>query len=128
MKIAILCAALVVSATSASAEFSLAFTWGDIPLCTNGKSRKVASPQFVVRDVPPGTDTLELRLKDLDRPKFNHGGGKLRISGSGMIPFGTFRYNSPCPPDGAHTYEWTATARSGNRVLATTKARRTYPE
>lgn len=41
---------------------------------------------------------------------------------------GAFKYASPCPPGGKHTYEWTAVARDkAGKTLATAKARRKYP-
>lgn len=112
----------------AAAEFSISFEWGNIPLCTTGKPNKVGAPAFLIKDLPPGTQTVQFRLKDLDVPSYNHGGGKLRISSSGRLPFGSFKYKSPCPPGGRHTYEWTATARNGGKVLGVAKARRKYPE
>lgn len=120
--------ALVSSTTAAQAEFSLAFTWGNIPRCTSGNPNTVPNPQFVIRDLPAGTETVELRLRDLDVPGYNHGGATLRMSGSGTVPSGLFTYRSPCPPGGVHTYEWTATARGSGRVLGTAAARRRYPE
>lgn len=112
----------------ALAEFSFTFQWGAIPLCTSGNPNRVGNPQFVLSDVPEGTTVVEFRLKDLDVPGYNHGGGKVRLTASGTVPMGVFKYKSPCPPNGSHTYEWTAKARAGGKVLATAKARRKYPE
>ncbi|QBF33793.1 phospholipid-binding protein [Thalassococcus sp. S3] len=120
--------ALILSATTASADFSISFKWGDIPLCTSGKPNRVGNPQFVLKGVPQGTKVIEFRLKDLDVPSYNHGGGKVKVSGDGRMPAGIFKYKSPCPPSGAHTYEWTATAKNGRQVLGTATARRRYPE
>lgn len=120
-------AAAILGAQPAAAEFSMSFTWGGIPRCTTGNPNKVANPAFVLKGVPEGTTSIDFRLKDLDVPGYNHGGGKVKITGSGTVPSGVFKYKSPCPPSGVHTYEWTATARKGREVLATTKARRTYP-
>ena len=127
MKYALL--ALALAATPASAgDFSISFTWGDIPACHSGHPGTVGSPRFQVQGLPKGTDTLDLRLKDLDAPGYNHGGGRLKISGDVVIPFGTFRYRSPCPPGGVHRYEWRATARGNGQVLGRAKAMRKYPE
>ncbi|MDJ0824986.1 MAG: hypothetical protein QNJ16_05725 [Rhodobacter sp.] len=120
--------ALLASAGVAAAEFRIAFDWGDIPLCTNGRPNKVGSPQFALAEVPPGTTRIDFKLKDLNAPRYNHGGGKVTWTGGNSIPFGAFSYKSPCPPGEVHTYEWTATARKGNKKLATAKARRQYPE
>ena len=118
----------VLCAQTAAADFSLSFKWGAIPLCTTGKPNKVGNPKFVLKGVPAGTTSIDFRLKDLNVPGYNHGGGKLKISGSGTVPSGAFTYKSPCPPNGVHTYEWTAIARKGSKTLATAKARRKYPE
>ena len=126
--ISISLAALALSATTAAAEFTLSFEWGNIPSCRTGKPNTVGSPAFVLKGVPAGTTSIEFRLKDLNARGYNHGGGKLKIGGSGQLPFGAFKYKSPCPPGGAHTYEWTATARKGGKVLESAIARRKYPE
>jgi phosphatidylethanolamine-binding protein (PEBP) family uncharacterized protein len=120
--------ALALSGTSASAEFSIAFEWGDIPACNSGRPNTVGSPAFVLRDVPAGTTSIEFRLKDRDAPNYNHGGAKVKVGQDGQLPFGVFKYKSPCPPGGVHTYVWTATARAGSKVLARAKASRNYPE
>lgn len=121
-------AALFAGSLPAAAEFSLSFGWGDIPLCTTGKPNRVGNPAFVLKDVPAGTTSIEFRLKDLDVPGYDHGGGKVKIGSSGTVPQGAFKYKSPCPPNGVHTYEWTATARKGGKVLGVASARRKYPE
>lgn len=116
-------------ATPAVADFSIGFSsWGNIPNCSSGNPNTVGNPEFILRDLPEGTETVEFLLRDLDVPNYNHGGARLRISGAGRIPFGTFSYQSPCPPGGVHTYEWTATARRGNTVLGVATASRNYPD
>lgn len=119
---------LVASATAAQADFSLSFEWGNIPRCTSGNPNTVPNPQFVIRDLPPGTETVEFRLVDRQVPDYNHGGATLRLTQSGTVPSGVFQYQSPCPPGGAHTYRWTATARQGRQVLGRATADRRYPE
>ncbi len=119
---------MAVSATAADAEFSMVFEWGDIPACNTGRPNVVPSPRFQVADLPAGTTSVRFRMKDLNAPRYNHGGGALKMSRSGIVPAGAFTYKSPCPPGGVHTYEWTATARKGNATLGTAKARRKYPE
>ncbi|MCE6957915.1 hypothetical protein LAZ40_02430 [Cereibacter sphaeroides] len=100
--------------------------------CTNGQPRKVDSPAFTVTGRPEGTETIEVRLKDLEAPRYNHGRGSVAVTANGTVAPGAFRYASPCPPSGRHTYEWTATAKTGkadgNRKLGIAKARKTYPE
>ena len=119
---------LMAATTSAQAEFSLSFAWGNLARCTSGNPNTVPNPQFTIQDLPAGTETVELRLVDLDARGYNHGGATLRMGQSGTIPSGLFTYRSPCPPNGVHTYEWTATARQGRTVLGTATARRRYPE
>jgi phosphatidylethanolamine-binding protein (PEBP) family uncharacterized protein len=124
---------VLLSATAtpvAAADFRLSFdSWGNIPACTSGRPNRVGNPEFTLSGVPEGTTSIQFEMKDLDVPGYDHGGSKrLGITGDGRVPFGTFTYKSPCPPGGVHTYEWTATARSGNKVLARAKAQRKYPE
>ncbi|MCI2400181.1 YbhB/YbcL family Raf kinase inhibitor-like protein [Aliiroseovarius subalbicans] len=121
-------AALLIASAPALADFSISFTWGDIPSCTTGRPGKVNNPRFVVEDLPEGTTRIVFRMKDLDVPGYNHGGGKVAMDADGTIEPGAFRYKSPCPPNGTHTYEWTAKAQNGTKVLATTTATRPYPE
>lgn len=119
---------LTLSAPMAMADMSLGFAWGNIPACNTGKPNVVGSPEFIVRGVPPGTTTIEFRLKDLDAPRYRHGGGKVKMSRDGKVPFGAFKYQSPCPPREVHTYQWTAIARAGGKVLGKAAAQRRYPE
>jgi hypothetical protein len=123
----VLVAALV---ASPAAAFEIGFDWSGLRLCTSGRPNTVDNPVFTLADVPPGTAFIRFRLKDLDAPGYNHGGGVVAYSGQGEIPRGAFRYKSPCPPNGTHVYEWTATAQSRRNggVLATATARRSYPE
>ena len=117
-------------ATPAMAEFRLSFDgWGNIPLCTTGNPNTVGNPTFTLKGVPEGTTTIQFKLKDLDVPNYNHGGSKkLKITKDGKVKAGTFKYKSPCPPSGSHTYQWTATARKGGKVLAKATASRKYPK
>ncbi len=127
--IAAAAAALLLAAGPASA-FGIRFDWKGLERCTSGHPDTVANPRFVLEDVPEGTKYIRFRLKDLDVPQYDHGGGVVRYTGQKEIAPGAFTYRSPCPPDGVHTYEWTATAlgsRTG-RPLAIARARRKYPE
>lgn len=123
----------VLFASMAHADsFSFSFTWDGLKTCNTGNPRTVSNPAFVVQGVPAGTQFIEFRLKDLDVPSFNHGGGTVAVSSDGTIPTGAFKYQSPCPPGGKHRYEWTATAKDkkgfGGKKLAVAKAVRNYPE
>jgi phosphatidylethanolamine-binding protein (PEBP) family uncharacterized protein len=121
---------LSIGATGASAaEFSFTFEWGDIPLCTDGFPNRVSNPIFKLTGVPAGTQSIDFNMTDLDVPSYDHGGGNAGYSGNDVIGPGAFKYNSPCPPDGAHTYEWSAEAKDASgKTLASAKARTKYPE
>jgi len=88
------------------------------------------SPEIALTGVPEGTAVLKARLKDLNVPGWNHGGGSVPYNGDGVIPEGALKdgYNGPCPPSGSHTYQFSVTAldAAGN-VLATGKASLRYP-
>ncbi len=121
-------AALAVSATTASAEFTISFKWGSTPACNTGRAKTIGSPQFVVKGLPAGTDRVQFSMKDLDAPNYNHGGGTVGMSGDGVVPAGTFKYKGPCPPNQVHRYRWTATAKQGSKKLGTAQALRRFPE
>lgn len=115
-----------------AADFKISFTWDGLKLCTSGSPNVVPNPAFVVKGLPAGTQIVQFRLVDLDVPGYDHGGGAVAMTKDGKVPSGAFRYKSPCPPNGKHTYEWTAVAKSkkgfGGKKLGTAKARRKYPE
>lgn len=112
-------------------EFSFSFEWGDIPLCTSGHPNIVKNPKFVLSNVPEHTKVISFRLKDLDAPSYDHGGGKITYSGNNEIEPGAFTYKSPCPPGGSHRYVWTATAKEKDSFFGGTigkaKAMKLYP-
>ncbi|NCM96291.1 MAG: hypothetical protein GW948_02990 [Rhodobacterales bacterium] len=85
---------------------------------------------FVLNDVPSGTKFIRFKLVDRDAPGYSHGGGMVEYKGQSMIAPGAFKYKSPCPPGGHHTYEWTATAQTEKNggKLGVAKAAREYPE
>jgi len=115
--------ALGVSASGAFA-FSASFTW-----CPG-------SPRFDLDDVPAGTAKLAFAMTDLDVPTFHHGGGTVAYAGATygkpVVPCGSFAssFIGPSPPRGTvHTYQFTIKAlRADGTVLATTTARRKFPE
>ena len=60
---------------------------------------------------------------------YNHGGGKVEYTGQPTIAPGAFKYKSPCPPHGQHTYVWTVTAKNDkNKKLGKAKAHKKYTE
>ncbi|OYW57763.1 MAG: hypothetical protein B7Z31_09190 [Rhodobacterales bacterium 12-65-15] len=110
--------------------FEISFDWGGLQPCTSGNPNTVANPGFTLTDVPEGTAFIRFKLVDTDAPGYNHGGGLVEYTGQTVIEPGAFSYKSPCPPDGQHRYEWTATAQSkkSGGKLGTAKAARDYPE
>ena len=125
-----LAAAVSVFLAGPAAAFDIQFDWSGLKACNNGAPNTVASPAFTINDVPEGTKFIRFKLVDKNVPSFNHGGGVVEWSGEKVIPAGSFRYKSPCPPGGVHLYEWTATAQSKKNggALAKAAAARTYPE
>ena len=116
------------TSTVNAAEFGLAFEWGDIPKCNTGNAKKVTNPIFTLTNVPEGTKILQFRMKDKQSP-FNHGGGKVEYTGQTTIEPGAFKYASPCPPSGKHTYVWTVTAKNEKKKkIGKAKAQKEYPE
>lgn len=109
--------------------FEFRFTWDGLALCTSGNPNRVNNPAFELRGVPEGTKFIRFKMVDKDVPNYNHGGGTVAYSGQSVIAPGAFKYKSPCPPNGKHTYEWTATAqkRKGGGKIAVAKAARQYP-
>jgi phosphatidylethanolamine-binding protein (PEBP) family uncharacterized protein len=111
-----------------AADFSIGFSWSGLKKCTSGKPNRVQNPPFTLKNVPAGTARIDFKMKDRNVPSYNHGGGKVKYKGGSSIARGAFKYKSPCPPNGKHTYEWTATARDAKgKKLAVAKARRSYP-
>ena len=117
------------TSTVNAAEFGLAFEWGDLPKkCSKGNSKRVQNPIFTLTNVPEGTKTLSFRMIDKQSP-YNHGGGKVEYTGQTTIEPGAFKYASPCPPSGKHTYVWTVTAKNEKKKkIGKAKAQRKYPE
>ena len=113
--------ALALAATPAHA-FSVSFDW-----CPQG-----SSPNFALRDVPENTVNLRFAMTDLDKPSFHHGGGTVGYRGQPEVPCDAFAtgFVGPSPPPGErHTYQFTIEALDpAGKVLATTTARRLFPE
>lgn len=121
--------AAVLLLPSAAFAMDLTFAWGQTPACSIGWPDNIDSPVFEVADVPEGTVKFKFSLKDLDAPGFSHGGGTIGYDAETVIEAGAFTYKGPCPPNGKHEYQWTATALDfyGDK-LATAKAVRHFPE
>ena len=109
--------------------FEISFDWKGLKSCTNGSPNRVLNPRFTLKDVPAGTKYIRFKLVDRDARSYNHGGGLVAYTGKPVIAPGAFKYKSPCPPSGRHTYIWTATAQSRKNggKLGVAKAARKYP-
>ncbi len=129
MKKLVLALSLGLTFALPSHAFTFDFDWGDLKKCTSGRPNTVANPRFALTDVPQGTKFIRFKLVDKDAPGYDHGGGIVAYTGQEAIEPGAFKYKSPCPPDGVHRYEWTATAQNRKSGGAITKASvvRTYP-
>jgi phosphatidylethanolamine-binding protein (PEBP) family uncharacterized protein len=120
------CAALWSSVAVAQGGFAVTPSWDGIKACS-GQPISSPSPAFSVSGVPAGSVELEFRMVDLDAPRFNHGGGKVRYTGQARIAPGAFQFIGPCPPQ-VHRYEWTVTAHdAGGKSLGSARAIKNYP-
>jgi phosphatidylethanolamine-binding protein (PEBP) family uncharacterized protein len=126
MLLGIACGGVWSVAVVAQGSFAVVPTWEGITACT-GQPVSSPSPAFSVSGAPEGTAELEFRMVDLDAPRFNHGGGKVRYAGQPRIAPGAFQFIGPCPPQ-THRYEWTVTARdAAGKALRVTRATKSYP-
>lgn len=90
-----------------AAKMEVTFSWDGIAACTHD------SPEIQVAGIPDTAVELRVRLKDIDLPAWNHGGGNVAVDGSDVIPAGALNigYNGPCPPTGQrHKYEFSVMA------------------
>jgi len=113
---------------AAAAAFGFTFEWGGIPTCTSGNPNTVNSPVFNLSAVPKEAAKIVFHLKDRNVPEFDHGGGTAAYAGNAVINSGTFKYKSPCPPDGSHIYVWTAVVydKGGKKLVAASSGKK-YP-
>ena len=122
--------------------FNFDFDWSGLKKCTSGNPNRVQNPIFYLNDLPENTKLIIFKLKDKDVPNYNHGGGKVKMDSileikegetnygkyDYVIKPGSFKYKSPCPPDGKHTYEWTADVRnSDNKKSGKSTSQKKYP-
>ncbi len=94
-------------------EMDVDFSWAGIQACSH------ESPEIRVANIPDGTTELRIRLKDINLPAWNHGGGWVTNDDSGLIPAGALNigYNGPCQPDGRHKYEFSVMAVNAEGVI-----------
>ncbi|MFD2205680.1 hypothetical protein [Kiloniella antarctica] len=127
---AFLGSSLTFSTSLKADDFDISFDqWGDFRKCTSGKPTRVANPVFQLSDVPTGTVKIKFSLQDLDAKSYHHGGGSVKYTDQSVIETGAFKYKSPCPPRGIHTYEWTAKAYDdAGEIIAKAKTKKKYPQ
>ncbi|QTA81672.1 Phosphatidylethanolamine-binding domain-containing protein [Desulfonema limicola] len=105
-------------------ELVINFSWEGTNNCSN------KSPEIKISNIPKGTKTFKIKLKDLDVPTWNHGGGIVNNDGSGIIKAGALRrgYNGPCPPDGSHIYQFDVKAiNEQGIIIGMGKASKSFP-
>ena len=113
-----------------SQKFQFSFTWAGLMNCTTGNPNRVQNPEFSLKNVPKGTKWIYFKMTDLDVPMYNHGGGWAKYEGKNKIKRGQFWYQSPCPPNGSHNYQWTATAsktKNYSGTVGTAYSSKRYP-
>lgn len=114
-----------------AADFTVSFNWDGLKRCTSGRPNTVGNPVFTLSAVPAGTKWLYFKLTDIDVPNYNHGGGWIQYNGGNVTAANIFKYKSPCPPNGRHTYEWsvraTASKDSNAGLLGAAALRMKYP-
>ena len=127
--IAVVAATFLSLGTASADEFTIEFEWGDTPHCNTGNPSRIPNPVFTLANVPEGTTVIKFKMRDLDAPLYNHGGGKVAYHGTDTIDAGAFTYKGPCPPRTTHKYRWIATAvdADGDEV-GKTSATRPFPE
>lgn len=108
--------------STALADMSVSFQWGPTKKCFDRKS-----PPMSFKGVPDGTVKLDIRMKDLNAPGYNHGGEKVEYSGPKSLEYGAFKYKGPCPPQ-PHVYVFIVKALDAKgRTLTTATAKRKFP-
>lgn len=93
-------------------KMEVMFSWKGIDRCSD------TSPEIQLGNIPKETVKLDVTLKDLDVPTWNHGGGVVEYTGKSIIPKGSLhQYNGPCPPSGQHTYKFVVLAKDKSDVI-----------
>lgn len=109
----------------AAVRMTVAFSWGDIAACTH------ESPEIQVAGIPDNTVELDVRLKNITVPAWNHGGGRIPYDGTDRIPANMLDlgYNGPCPmPGERNKYEFSVMALDGEgAIIGFGKAAQIFP-
>jgi phosphatidylethanolamine-binding protein (PEBP) family uncharacterized protein len=122
MRILLASVILLSFASGAMADMKVSFQWGPTGKCFDRNS-----PPMTLSGVPEGRAKLDIRMKDLNAPDYNHGGGKVDYSGQKALAYGAFKYKGPCPPQ-PNTYVFTVKALDAKgKTLGTATAKRKFP-
>ena len=100
------CGCVTTGNNSNLVQMTVSFSWQGI------KAGSTVSPKIKVSGFPSETKYFLVTLRDLDAPGWNHGGGRVKNDGTGIIPAGALKggYNGPNPPGGTHRYQFTVKA------------------
>jgi phosphatidylethanolamine-binding protein (PEBP) family uncharacterized protein len=122
MRTIMACVVSIAFAGTAMADMKVSFEWGPTGKCFDSKS-----PPFKVSGVPAGTAKLSFLMRNLDVPDFPHGGGKVNYTGQADVPYGSFRYKGPCPPQ-KHRYSFEVKALDAKgKELGKATAAKSFP-
>ncbi len=96
----------------AQSRLDVAFAWHISHRCSP------VSPEIRLKDIPPGTTLLRVKMTDLDQKDNDHGGGDIRqteaFDSSFTIAPGSLKaYKGPCPENFTtlgHEYQFSVTA------------------
>ena len=111
---------------SAQANLQVDFRWLMSNHCNN------TSPALKLKNIPPGTTSMQIQMIDLDNNKHDHGGGEL-VKPEGfpaeflVIAGSLDKYKGPCPENFTtlgHEYQFNVSAlNADNKTLASASAK-----
>lgn len=111
---------------SAQANLQVDFRWLMSNHCNH------TSPALKLKNIPPGTTSLQIQMIDLDNNKHDHGGGEL-VKPEGfpaeflVIAGSLDKYKGPCPENFTtlgHEYQFNVSAlNADNKTLASASAK-----
>lgn len=89
------------------------------------------SPTIKITNIPKGTAFFNVKMTDLDKTSFDHGGGTVAYTGGDVIPEGALKgYRGPEPPAGAvHRYQIVVQSLNSDKslILGEGKLTKRYP-
>jgi len=114
-------AALIMGLPQSAEAMGVSFSWSKSDACAS------RSPAFRLSGVPRGVKRLSFRMRDLNMPSYNHGGGTVSYKGA-RVARGAFSYRGPCPPPGqTHRYRWTVRAKDAKgKTVGTASATKSF--